>query len=80
MKKGGNLAIVRNAEENDQVAALVSYGFFLHYSVHSSIMLANTTVNKGLVISCPQPGCHSPYFPWPGIMYTISVTGSFVQK
>jgi len=38
------------------------------------------TVNKGLAISCPQPGGHLPNSPWPGIMYPFPVPGRFGQK
>jgi len=38
------------------------------------------TVIKGLAISRPQPGCHLPNSPWPGIIYTIPVPGRFGQK
>jgi len=32
------------------------------------------------VISCPQPGCHLPNSPWPGIIYSIPVPGRFGKK
>jgi len=38
------------------------------------------TVNKGLAISRPQPGCHLPNTPWPEIIYSIPVPGRFGQK
>jgi len=38
------------------------------------------TVNKGLAISRPQPGCHLPNSPWPGIMYPVPVPGRFGHK
>jgi len=38
------------------------------------------TVNKGLAISRPQPGCHLTNSPWPGIMYPIPVPGRFGQN
>jgi len=38
------------------------------------------TVNKGLGISRPQPGCHLPNFPWPGIIDPIPVPGRFGKK
>jgi hypothetical protein len=38
------------------------------------------TVNKGSAISRPQPGCHLPNSPWPGIIYPIPVPGRFGQK
>jgi len=38
------------------------------------------TVNKGLVISCPQPGFHLPNSPWTGIIYLIPVPGRFGKK
>jgi len=38
------------------------------------------TVNKGLAISRPQPGCHLPNFPWPGKMHPIPVPGRFGHK
>ena len=38
------------------------------------------TVNKGLMISCAQPGCHLPNSPGPGVIYPIPVPGRFGQK
>jgi len=38
------------------------------------------TVNKGLANSCPQPGCHLPNSPWPGIMSQSQSLEGLVQK
>jgi len=38
------------------------------------------TVNKGLAISRPQPGCHYPNSPWPGLIDPIPVPGWFGEK
>jgi len=38
------------------------------------------TVNKGLAISCPQPGCHLPNSPWPGIICPIPAPERFGQR
>jgi len=38
------------------------------------------TVNKGLAISRPQPGCHLPNSPWPGIIYPIPVPRRLGKK
>jgi len=38
------------------------------------------TVNKGLAISRPQPGCHLPNSPWTGIIDPIPVSRRFGQQ
>jgi len=38
------------------------------------------TVKKGLSDSRPQPGCHLPNSPWPGIIYPVPVPGRFGQN
>jgi len=38
------------------------------------------SVNKGLAVSCPQPGCHYPNSLWPGTIYQIPVPGRYGQK
>ena len=44
------------------------------------IVCRQYTVNKGLAISCPQPGCYLPKSPWSGIIYPIPVPRRFGQK
>jgi len=52
--------------------------FLFHWSI--SLEIHTYTVNKGLAISRPQPGCQSPNSPWPGIIYPIPVPGRFGQQ
>jgi len=50
-----------------------SFMYFLHITYITRMSIY--TVNKGLAISCPQPGCHLPNSPWPGIIYLVPVPG-----
>jgi hypothetical protein len=36
-----------------------------------TLSVAEYTVKKGLADSHPQPGCHLPNSPWPGIIYPV---------
>jgi hypothetical protein len=38
------------------------------------------TVKKGLPFSRPQPGCHKPNSPWPGIIYLFPARESLVSS
>ncbi len=39
---------------------------------------ATYTVRKGKRFSRPQPGCHKPNYPWPGIVYLFPAMESLV--
>jgi len=46
------------------------YAFLLSVALNPT---PSYTVKKGLADSRPQPGCHLPNSPWPGIIYPIPV-------